>query len=381
LFTAGRPSLCDRLRQCVGRFPFRIYLVASLGLNASSASHKKRRLASLFILETLESRVLLTATPTADTLQPVDATASIENATTTNAPMVLLDADTTSGSTTDPNTAQPNQTETALFVSDTAESIVPIEPLATLSWTGAAGNNLWQDPLNWTGGVLPGATDAAIIGAGFSIILSSGTHTIASLQTDSQITTTGGSLTIAGTATINNTLSVSGGLLTANGTTSIQKLILAAGTFSGSGAVTVAGTTNASTWSGGALSGTGTLTVQNGVTLNVSGNATKTLARSLVNAGTLAYSGTNLVWSSASSLTLTNQSGATFNLQGNVAIKQSGGAGLLTIINNGTLRKSAGTDTAVLAAAVTNSGTIDVQSGTISLEGGGSSTGGSYTAS
>ena len=231
MFTAGRPSLCDRLRQCVGRFPFRIYLVASLGLNASSASHKKRRLASLFTLETLESRVLLTATPTADTLQPVDATASIENATTTNAPMVLLDADTTSGSTTDPNTAQPNQTETALFVSDTAESTVPIEPLATLSWTGAAGNNLWQDPLNWTGGVLPGATDAAIIGAGFSIILSSGTHTIASLQTDSQITTTGGSLTIAGTATINNTLSVSGGLLTANGTTSIQKLILAAGTF------------------------------------------------------------------------------------------------------------------------------------------------------
>ena len=138
-----------------------------------------------------------------------------------------------------------------------------------------------------------------------------------------------------------------------------------------SGTLTVSGTMN---WTGGTMSGTGATTVASGGTLAISGSNSKgwTQGRTLNNAGTITWSGGNI--SSGYGAILNNQAGALFDLQGDSSWTVYYVP--VPVVNNaGTIQKSSGTGISTLQVVMNSSSNLDVQSGTLSLTGGGDSSG------
>jgi hypothetical protein len=133
---------------------------------------------------------------------------------------------------------------------------------------------------------------------------------------------------------------------------------MSSGTMSGTGNLILLGPFN---WSGGLLTSAGSTTCNGALT--VSGTAALSLGQRIlnVNAATT-YTGTG---------TLTLSNGATINnngtwdAQSDVTIAAGSGAGS-SFKNFGTFRKSAGAGTTTVQPPFTNSGTVDVQSGTLS---------------
>jgi hypothetical protein len=133
-----------------------------------------------------------------------------------------------------------------------------------------------------------------------------------------------------------------------------------------------------STWDGGTIAGTGTVTNPSGSTLTLSGSASKELAgATLVNAGTIAFSGAG-PWAVDSAATLNNSGRLDF--QGDEQITTFGAHTLGTINNTGMILKSAGTGIGALGNDTFNNsaGTIEVDSGQLTLSGG-TETGGKFT--
>ncbi|HEX8071742.1 MAG TPA: FG-GAP-like repeat-containing protein [Pyrinomonadaceae bacterium] len=128
----------------------------------------------------------------------------------------------------------------------------------------------------------------------------------------------------------------------------------------------IGGSANVSVPAGGTLNfngrfdGTGATSVPAGATLNIGGSQ-PTLSRTLNNAGTANYApASSLVFSGG---TFHNLAGATFNLQNENQIFQSGGTNLFA--NAGTVVKTAGTGTLLFNVPATNAGTFEAQAGTI----------------
>ena len=129
-------------------------------------------------------------------------------------------------------------------------------------------------------------------------------------------------------------------------------------------AVTIATTFN---WSGGTLGGGGSLTVAANGVLNLTG--TPTIDGPLTNNGTVNWQSGNLylyynpgyyygeIW---------NQAGAQWNLQCDQTLYDPSYS-LPTFHNAGTLTKSGTSGTTTLSTSFNNSGTLDVQAGTVSL--------------
>jgi hypothetical protein len=216
----------------------------------------------------------------------------------------------------------------------------------TVTWVGGSTGD-WSVGSNWSGGAPPGSGDDVVIGSGVNVTHSTGTDTIHRLTVSTGLTITGGSLSVNAAGTV-TTLSVSGG------------------TLSGSGALTVTNTFN---WSGGTLGGGGSLTVGNGISAALSlDNSSVTLGRTLNNNGTMTWSGSNaLVFS-----------GGVFNNAGTVSASTSGSTmsvtGTGTFNNSGTF--SVGVlDSASFAAGVAfnNTGAVNINQGTLTLNGGTSS--------
>ena len=140
-----------------------------------------------------------------------------------------------------------------------------------------------------------------------------------------------------------------------------------AGTLAGTGTLTTNGTFN---WSGGLMTGAGVTTV-NGP-FNLSGLVAINANRTLNNASTAN-------WTSASGLGMRTGTGSVINNTGTWDAQTDGAAiinyygGATTFNNSGTFKKSAGTGTTSITIAFTNTGTVDVQSGTLSLGANGSS--------
>jgi hypothetical protein len=146
---------------------------------------------------------------------------------------------------------------------------------------------------------------------------------------------------------------------------SIPALTLeAGGTLTGSGAVTVTGSL---VWSGGTLSGTGSTTVASGAQMSIGGTCTLD-ARTLTLAG-----GATAIWSGTNNLSFGD--GAAFDNQGTFTIQNDqtiSTFGASPIIHNsGTLTKIGGTNTTTINAVFNNSGSVNVNSGELSLQGGG----------
>jgi hypothetical protein len=153
------------------------------------------------------------------------------------------------------------------------------------------------------------------------------------------------------------------GRITADGDLTIQNLTHQSGVIGGAGVVTLNGNT---TWTSGRWDGPGT-TINNGV-VTINGGA-ELLGRRLDNAATVNIAaGVLAMFNNA---TFNNLAGATFDIQGNFNI---GGGPTEAINNAGLLKKSAGLGVAEIVPALVNSGSVQVDAGTLVLRAG-SSTG------
>lgn len=224
----------------------------------------------------------------------------------------------------------------------------------TITWTGDGDGSAWHDPNNWDLERVPDAGDDVVVPevASTSAVLyssSAGATTINSLTCEEALTLTGGTLTIESGAasSISNDLTLSGG------------------TLGGTGDLTVTGLL---AWTSGTMSGLGT-TVANGG-LELSGTITKVLQRNLENAGTATWTGTGQIWLDGE---FKNLAGATFDAQNDAIIWYSSTPGRFS--NQGTFRKSAGTQATDARVAFDNDGLVEVQAGTVILGSGGTSSG------
>ena len=212
-------------------------------------------------------------------------------------------------------------------------------------------------------------------------------------QTGTIIITRGGSsdgnFSISGNAVVqlssdyslNDGISISGdGLLRlAAGTTTVSGNVTAVhfehngGVLSGSGNFTVSDTYD---WVSSNMGGSGTTSMPSAGILTISGSTSgRTLNdRTFNQAGTTIFDATNTI-SAGSGAVFNNEAGALFDMKSNALFDWTGSGGVAQLNNLGTLRKSAGMGTSTIDIAVNSSSPVEVQTGTLSLTRGGTSSG------
>jgi hypothetical protein len=214
------------------------------------------------------------------------------------------------------------------------------------TWTGLGPNNNWSTAANWSSGVPgtgdtaiftshPGGSSTAVVDAAFSVFLSMDGNWGGTIQVNNPLTTTGSGQWVSGTINVADGVS----------------------------------------WT-------------NSGTLNITGTNDLFLSGTLNNSGTV----TQAAPSSFNRLNFTNNAvlnnTGLYDIQENgEAMRLFGGSTLARAFNNantGILRKSgpATVGTATLGSVPFNNaatGTVDVRSGTLSLSGGGTDAGGTFT--
>ena len=213
------------------------------------------------------------------------------------------------------------------------------------------------------GGTHTGNFDVASIAL---VQFEGGTHT---LDVGTTITGAGETQITSGTVTL-ATAAAGVDAITA------EKMRLSGGTLNGAGDLhVVAGGTF--TWTGGILDGPGDINIAATAALNLSGS-TKTLkSRTLNLAGTTTWTGNNSM-NTGLGATINNLPGAVFDMQINngrgIFFNQGG---TRTVFNNqGTVKRTVDTGEAFIDAVFNNSGgTVDADTGTLTLRGGGTHTG------
>jgi len=229
--------------------------------------------------------------------------------------------------------------------------------LSAVLWTGTAGDNNWDTPANWNTDSVPGSADDVTINTSANVVHSAGvTDTINSLTSSEPLSITGGTLSIASASSTTSTLTINGG------------------TLNDAGGLTVGGLLALDT---GTLSGSGVVTAKGGIASSVNGGF-------LIDGSTLDnVAGQTATWIGGD---VTLADGAVINNFGTVLIQAGGGIGqgagaASTFNNDGTITAAAGTGSFIISVPVkTAGGTVDIKSGTFGLFGGGTSTGGTFTA-
>lgn len=214
-----------------------------------------------------------------------------------------------------------------------------------------------------------------------SVSASAGTAAITGALTATNFSVSGtGIANFTATVPTLSSVSLSGGTLTLDTSSTavtVGSLTQSGGTLQGADNVDVSGSL---AFSGGTMGGTGT-TNANGAWI-VSGTGTKTLRRTL-------NSNANATWVDTGTLTLGNgavggilniASGTIFDAQGDGTLNF--GATSAVVNNNGTFQKSAGAGVTTVGPTVTfnNSGTVDVQTGTLQLGSSGGTHSGTFDA-
>jgi hypothetical protein len=181
-----------------------------------------------------------------------------------------------------------------------------------------------------------------------------------------------GSATLSGTFNFAGTTDITGGTLAvASGSTaSLTTLNLSGGTLGGGGTTTVTGTMD---WTGGTVSGVLTIpakaalaintpfyygTYLNGGKINNSGTVTQTF-------GGTPGSYTGFQFSNGG--TINNLAGGVWNVNGDVWMQADSSANVFN--NAGSFNKIGGTGTSLWGLELTGSGSVNIQSGTLSLSG------------
>jgi len=232
---------------------------------------------------------------------------------------------------------------------------------AAVAWTGAAGDNQWTTPGNWSTNALPGSGDDVTINLNTNptIQLSSGTPSVHSLTiaAGTTLATTGfASITITNGLTLNGTLDLGAPNGSSYGTLTFQ----GTQTLSGSGTVLLGASSQNTIGAQGTNNDLtpATLTIGSGITIHGGGGSISGYfpADSVVNDGTVDA----------------DAAGATIGISGG-----GGGGGGGTLSNAGMLQATTGTlDLGARAGLFsqispwTNSGTIAVSgTGTLNLAG------------
>jgi hypothetical protein len=170
---------------------------------------------------------------------------------------------------------------------------------------------------------------------------------------------------VSGTLTIS-----SGSIVDFEGNVTVGALVMSGGTLTGAGTVTVTGLT---TWTGGTMSGPGTIIAQGGLQLGATGSSDSEslYGRTFDNAGSATWLGSNFLYQDEGG-TFVNQAGGTLDFQNDGGWSSDG---TTFLINQGTLKKSGGSNTTQITPFLTNSGSVQANSGTLELNGGGTATG------
>ena len=229
-----------------------------------------------------------------------------------------------------------------------------IADAATITWTNTAGGN-WSGTNNWSPNQVPGSSDDAVITA-------SGTYTV---NFDASATIAGMAL---GGSSGTQTFSLGGNTLTLNGLATINSnglFNLSGGNLAGTNGV-IAGLL---TWTSGGIASGSTLTVGTNGLLVLAGNSAGDydIYGTLTNAGTVRLVSGNLqLYCNPGQLI--NLPGALVDITTNNSIDHGCGGELL--LNYGTVRKSGGTGASTINCVLNNFGLIDVQTGTVNINGG-----------
>ena len=184
----------------------------------------------------------------------------------------------------------------------------------------------------------------------------------------------GGTHNFAGQFAPTGAVNLNGATVNFNVAQTFSNLTFSSGTLAGSANVTITGTLN---WSAGIMAGTGRTIFGNGATANFTGTGVKGLNRTLDNSGTVAYSGTALTfgYGAAVSGIINNLGDGVFNVTSNGDFAQSSAAAH-AFNNSGILNKSgAGTATEFTGVTFNNSGSVNVNTGTLTLNASGSNGG------
>ena len=236
---------------------------------------------------------------------------------------------------------------------------------ATINWTNAASGG-WNAATNWNPNSVPSTNDTAIItNAGNYSVTLDVSPTVAGLNLGASSGSTTQSFFIGGqTLTVNGPIQVnSQGQFNLNG-----------GALAGTNVLT--GTL---TWSGGSMSGTMTLAGSSVLDI-VAGGGDGFNGLVLTNYGTVNWTNTTLYGISGNNAQIYNY--GVWNAQSDDTFQGAYNGGSPTLFDNfGTFRKSGNTGATILDGNVVfnNTGTVTVQSGTLNINGGGTSSGGYMT--
>jgi hypothetical protein len=205
-------------------------------------------------------------------------------------------------------------------------------------WTGSGDGSDWDDPDNWDPVGIPG------IDPGDRATIQGGNVRMGSAHSITDLTLDAGSLTADAALDVSDTARLTGGTLTGAADLEVDKLVFSGGTI----------TEPADPCCG--------LVVQS--SLELTGAADKTIARTLTSNGAGVWSGGNIDLSGGS---LVNALGATFTVDAASDVSISGGVveNLGTLIHNGD--PCCGV---VMGSALVNAGTLRVTSGDLTLSGG-----------
>ena len=228
-----------------------------------------------------------------------------------------------------------------------------VEPLATLQFGGGthtfiAGSSLsGAGTVEWAGGTTNFDTGRYNVTGATAVL--SGRHTFAAAATIAAI----------------GTLQLTGGTVTFDSGESLSTpaYTQSAGTLDGSDVLTVSGLVD---WSGGGMAGTGVLNANGGMQIANPSGIQLTGNRTVNNAGTARWIGAG-AFANAAGATFNNLVGATFAIE--TAADVSGG----TFNNAGSVTKVVGGGDGVtrVTAALNNTGSVTVSTGTLELDGGG----------
>jgi hypothetical protein len=271
--------------------------------------------------------------------------------------------------------------------------VSPMVSPTQVSWKNDV-NGVWSNANNWSGGAVPGATNAVLLDTllARTVTFASGTGTIYSINavTDA-LSLTGGTLTVLNNAVFSAGLALSGNAtdLVLDGATASV-----AGAFTPSNGYIILGGATTLSVSGPATlgdytSGTieidfGTLSTSNTTTIVDSGYGSYAQlylggGRDWVNTGTV-LDGGEITGGDGNGATASfvNAAGAVFNFTSddgsiiNGTVYGISNAGSSTFSNAGTLEKIGGNGgVSAIYSVFTNTGLVNVEAGTVAFDGGG----------
>lgn len=342
-----------------------------------------------------------TIEPTATATMTPSQTSTVSNTLTSTSTSTITPANTSTITATITNTAAPTETltpsETATNTATSTQIYTPTStwtrvptrtptytpsntPLPNLRETRwiAAGSGSWHDAANWSTGEVPQRTDEVIIpemNGDVTITFSEGETTVYRITCEEHLLVEGGTLGIDAASTVRSL--------------TLDSKIYSTATFDGLGDLTI---TEQMVWLSGTLRGSGSLIIDEATTLTVSNpnpsdpvlSAQHYIYRRIDNYGTTNWTGGKIsiqTYDRSNSPQLSDygvfNNYGTFDVQVDLPIPAQGQAQVLMdntngIFNNvGTFTKSMGQGAARLSLnAFNNSGTVQIKSGSLILEGG-----------